>query len=252
MDAETGFYYYGARYLDPKTSRWISADPAVGDYIPGAGKGSEGLAGMGGVYNTVNLHLYHYAGNNPVKYTDPDGRKFVISGSIFYRVQTWFHLRRIERALRRSGDAEALNAFIKIKDDETFVIQIRKPTPEEKGNFYDARGNSEAHGIIGYNPSDTERGLDVSGSEQGPGFIGLGHEVKHGIDHREGEFDENHNQLITRQITDETRHYREENSAIDFENSVRKGHYGNDSRKRLPAEESHPYPYGGRSGQEME
>jgi murein DD-endopeptidase MepM/ murein hydrolase activator NlpD len=29
---------------------------------------------MGGVFNLVNLHLYHYAGNNPVKYTDPDGR----------------------------------------------------------------------------------------------------------------------------------------------------------------------------------
>lgn len=29
---------------------------------------------MGGVYNNVNLNLYHYAGNNPVKYTDPDGR----------------------------------------------------------------------------------------------------------------------------------------------------------------------------------
>jgi hypothetical protein len=28
---------------------------------------------MGGVYNHVNLHVYHYAGNNPVKYTDPDG-----------------------------------------------------------------------------------------------------------------------------------------------------------------------------------
>jgi hypothetical protein len=29
---------------------------------------------MGGVFNTVNLHTYHYAGNNPVKYVDPDGR----------------------------------------------------------------------------------------------------------------------------------------------------------------------------------
>jgi hypothetical protein len=40
---------------------------------------------MGGVFNVVNLHLYHYAGigqrsdselqaNNQVKYVDPDGR----------------------------------------------------------------------------------------------------------------------------------------------------------------------------------
>ena len=26
-------------------------------------------------FNHSNLNLYHYAGNNPVKYTDPDGRK---------------------------------------------------------------------------------------------------------------------------------------------------------------------------------
>ena len=79
MDEETGLYYYGARYLDPKYSRWLSGDPALGDYIPTAPvddeakKHNENLAGMGGVFNVVNLHLYHYAGNNPVKYTDPDG-----------------------------------------------------------------------------------------------------------------------------------------------------------------------------------
>ena len=35
---ETGLYYYGARYLDPRTSRWLSVDPAMtdGSYIPGA------------------------------------------------------------------------------------------------------------------------------------------------------------------------------------------------------------------------
>jgi RHS repeat-associated protein len=36
LDEETGFYYYGARYLNPKTSVWISADPAMGDYVPRA------------------------------------------------------------------------------------------------------------------------------------------------------------------------------------------------------------------------
>jgi RHS repeat-associated protein len=35
-DSETGLYYYGARYLNPQTSMWLSADPAMGEYIPQA------------------------------------------------------------------------------------------------------------------------------------------------------------------------------------------------------------------------
>ena len=86
LDEETGLYYYGARYLDPKYSRWLSGDPALGEYIPQAPindeakKHNENLPGMGGVFNTVNLHVYHYAGNNPVKYTDPDGKFILMFG----------------------------------------------------------------------------------------------------------------------------------------------------------------------------
>nr|WP_253685058.1 RHS repeat-associated core domain-containing protein [Treponema sp. OMZ 792] len=94
LDEETGLYYYGARYLDPKYSRWLSGDPALNDYIPKAPvndeakKHNENLPGMGGVFNVINLHVYHYAGDsqrsfelyNPIKYTDPDGRETKHSG----------------------------------------------------------------------------------------------------------------------------------------------------------------------------
>ena len=76
------FTHFGARYLDPMTTRWLSVDPAMyqGDYIPGAPindevrRNNNNLPGMGGIYNYFNMHVYHYGGNNPVKYVDPDGR----------------------------------------------------------------------------------------------------------------------------------------------------------------------------------
>ena len=42
LDEETGLYYYGARYLDPKYSRWLSGDPAITDYMAGSSAGEGG------------------------------------------------------------------------------------------------------------------------------------------------------------------------------------------------------------------
>ena len=54
LDDETGNYYYGARYYDPKTSIWLSVDPLAEEY--------------------QGFSSYAYTMNNPVKFVDPDVR----------------------------------------------------------------------------------------------------------------------------------------------------------------------------------
>ncbi|MFD6533447.1 SpvB/TcaC N-terminal domain-containing protein [Streptomyces sp. NPDC060184] len=66
LDAETGLYYYGARYYNPRTQLWASADPALSDYLDGE------MAG--GIREPRNLAAYTYTYDNPVKLTDPTGK----------------------------------------------------------------------------------------------------------------------------------------------------------------------------------
>ena len=55
----------------------------MGEYLPSGGKSDQSkLAGMGGVYNTLNLGLYAYGHQNPVKFLDPDGKRVYIGGHI--------------------------------------------------------------------------------------------------------------------------------------------------------------------------
>jgi RHS repeat-associated protein len=74
LDEETGLLYFGARYFDPRTSVWQSADPLLARYLPDAGEVADDLVGMGGVFDPNNLSLYTYGGLNPLRITDLDGR----------------------------------------------------------------------------------------------------------------------------------------------------------------------------------
>jgi RHS repeat-associated protein len=88
LDAETGLYYFGARYYDAKISRWISTDPALEKYFPKPNDydtehdfywyykqaNIKKLKGHGGVFRPINLDNYRYCGNNPMVIIDPDGK----------------------------------------------------------------------------------------------------------------------------------------------------------------------------------
>ena len=56
LDAETGNYYYGARYLAPRLGIWLSPDPMQLKY--------------------PHVSSYAYCMGNPVKLIDPDGRDY--------------------------------------------------------------------------------------------------------------------------------------------------------------------------------
>ena len=53
FDEETGMYYYGARYYEPRISLWMSTDPLQEKY--------------------ENISPYIYCANSPIRYTDPKG-----------------------------------------------------------------------------------------------------------------------------------------------------------------------------------
>ncbi|MBB6329077.1 RHS repeat-associated protein [Chryseobacterium sediminis] len=53
LDRETGLYYYGARYYNPRASIWYGVDPLAEKY--------------------PSWSPYAYCGNNPINYIDPDG-----------------------------------------------------------------------------------------------------------------------------------------------------------------------------------
>ena len=92
FDEETGLYYYGARYYDPRVSVWISVDP-ISNYDPSNSENYIDGEHNNGVYNSFNLYPYGYCYQNPIKLRDPNGKQvdavdfipFVGSGRDIYR-----------------------------------------------------------------------------------------------------------------------------------------------------------------------
>jgi RHS repeat-associated protein len=64
-DANLGFYFLRARYMNPNTGRFWTRDSVEGN-----------------IYDPASLHKYTYCGNDPVNRTDPSGNQYSIAVSL--------------------------------------------------------------------------------------------------------------------------------------------------------------------------
>jgi RHS repeat-associated protein len=154
-DDETGFTNFGARLLDAKTSRWLSVDPAMGEYIPfapvddEARKYNQNLPGLGGIYNTVNANPYQYAGNNPVKYVDPDGE--ILENNTSRWVYVVYETPKPSKYIDEHGEP--------VRQYGEWVA------PHSR---YPAHGDARIDGVIAFDDNEGIVILKVSGGEKDP------------------------------------------------------------------------------------
>ena len=113
FDEETGLTYMQARYYDAEIGRFMGVDPV--------GFMSD---------NTISFNRYAYAGDNPYKYTDPNGEFFVLAAlatptGIALTVAT---VAALAQGIRDT--IEAINAYNESKEGE------------EESESSDVRGNN--------------------------------------------------------------------------------------------------------------
>ena len=79
LDDDTGLYYYGARYYNPRLSIWYGVDPlAVYNPVMETEFYGDGQHNTG-VYYWGNLNPYIYTYQNPIVYIDPNGKQTKIT-----------------------------------------------------------------------------------------------------------------------------------------------------------------------------
>ncbi|MEH0152860.1 SpvB/TcaC N-terminal domain-containing protein [Limibacter armeniacum] len=109
LDAETGLYYYGARYYDPRTSIWLSVDPKAEKF--------------------AEWTPYNYSSNNPINLFDPDGRspisvlaKMVVKQGIKAGIKSYAK-NQIKRRLSKYMSKKMGKQFLKDLDEVLDILE---------------------------------------------------------------------------------------------------------------------------------
>ena len=171
-DEETGYGYFGARYMDHELmTMWLSVDPMADKY--------------------PSISPYAYCVWNPIKLTDPSGDSICYNheGVKYYYTSTdngyvWKdkngntysgddkNFKAVTNALEKLQEGPVGNELVGqiIKDDKTVEILCRQ-----------TNGSDQINGEwVKWNPNkETGNFLNEDGSNNRPSYVGLGHELAH-------------------------------------------------------------------------
>ncbi len=142
LDASS-LHYYGGRYYDALSGRFISVDPVVWEYV---GNPQPNEAFTYYLTHPQMGNTYSYATNNPLKYIDPDGRKIVIS-----------------KALRQTpGFMKAWRMFKKTHEGQRLIASLEKSgwTVHIRANA----GGRDGKAGVGLGPDGRSGGFTAHGN----------------------------------------------------------------------------------------
>ena len=138
FDEETGLYYYGARYYEPRVSLWISVDP-IANYNPLNSENYLDGEHNNGVFNHKNLNCYSYCYGNPIKFSDPNGKQVVAVHGTWSNSDTWkdqkgifeyahkkFNNNRKNFLFNWSGKNNRTGRTVAVKSLITYISKLRK------------------------------------------------------------------------------------------------------------------------------
>ena len=182
LDEETGLYYYGARYMNPRLSIWYGTDPLQEKY--------------------PNISSYAYCADNPIYYLDPNGdsiqirvwdysAKMLISysydlssasfkdsnGNIYNGsdINAKKTLAALNTLSSKESGKELVSALSSSSDNVVIV-------PKTSVNNGEGEGSQGFASYVNWNP-------DADAYAGGGSFIALGHELAHSLDRINGTMD---------------------------------------------------------------